>query len=126
MANGLKAGDEGGGEGMPKGPNSFNSRRASWASFPLGFRLLFLLTRHTGGPSGSCQDRCRQAAGTSGQQSHVIRQYLPSCMMFNIDLQCECLTVSQKLQQQKHGEGVTCCMHLTHSASALGTLEKAP
>ncbi len=44
VAKGLQAADEGDEGGMPRGPSSFNSRRASSASIPFGFKLLLLLT----------------------------------------------------------------------------------
>ena len=47
VAKGLQAADEGVEGGMPRGPISFDSRRASSASNPFGFKKLLLLITNT-------------------------------------------------------------------------------
>lgn len=64
VAKGLHAADEG---GMPRGPSSFNSRRASSASIPLGFKLRLLITSHC---NMSRLGECLQVAPQSSQSKN--------------------------------------------------------
>ena len=55
MAKGLQAADKGDEGGMPRGPSSFNSRRASSASVTFGFKKLLLFINSTCNMSSSLE-----------------------------------------------------------------------
>jgi len=67
VAKGLQAADEGDEGGMPRGPTSFNSRRASSASIPFGFKKLLLLMSSTCNMSRLVD--CLQVAPQSSQSN---------------------------------------------------------
>ena len=85
VAKGLQAADEGDEGGMPRAPCSFNSRRASSASIPFGFKLLLLLINSTHNMSKSSETafklHLRVVKVTTNKPEHATEASIGSSMM---------------------------------------------